>query len=95
MKDQASFETCVTGAATEYANSENDKDFSVIVEVSCSDGKADASVIDSNVIDGYVLSAISHVCHTSQPERFVEYNKMAVRIARLAASLAMKGGNNA
>jgi len=95
MKDQFGFEGCLTSAATEYAYAENDKNFNVIVEVSCNDGKADATVIDDDVINGYVLSAISTVCHTSQPERFVEHNKIAVRIARLAASLAMKGGNNA
>lgn len=92
MKDQFGFESCLTSAATEYAYAENDKNFNVIVEVSCNDGKADATVIDDDVINGYVLSAISTVCHTSQPERFVEHNKIAVRIARLAASLAMKGG---
>lgn len=92
MKDQFGFEGCLTSAATEYAYAENDKNFNVIVEVSCNDGKADATVIDDDVINGYVLSAISTVCHTSQPERFVEHNKIAVRIARLAASLAMKGG---
>jgi len=95
MKDQLGFEGCLTSAATEYAYAENDKNFNVIVEVSCNDGKAGATVIDDDVINGYVLSAISTVCHTSQPERFVEHNKIAVRIARLAASLAMKGGPNA
>lgn len=92
MKDYFELEGCLTSAATEYAYAENDKNFNVIVEVSCNDGKADATVIDDDVINGYVLSAISTVCHTSQPERFVEHNKIAVRIARLAASLAMKGG---
>lgn len=82
-------------ATTEYAHAENDKDFDVIVEISCKNGNADASVIDNNVIDGYILSAISHVCHTSQPERFVEHNQIAIRVARLAVSMAMqqKGGS--
>lgn len=92
MKDQFGFEGCLISAATEYAYAEKDKDFNVIVEISCKDGEADATVIDDDVINGYVLSAISTVCHTSQPERFIEHNKIAVRIARLAASLAMKGG---
>lgn len=92
MKDQFGFEGCLMSATTEYAHSQNDDDFNVIVEISCKDGRADANVIDNDIINGYVLSAISTVCHTSQPERFVEHNKIAVRIARLAASLAMKGG---
>ena len=92
MKEKFELESQLMSAATEYAYAENDKNFNVIVEVSCNDGKADATVIDDDVINGYVLSAISTVCHTSQPERFVEHNQIAIRIARLAASLAMKGG---
>ena len=76
MKDKTSFEGCLMGATTEYAHAEDDKNFNVIVEISCNDGIADATVIDSNVIDGIVLSAISRVCHTNQPERFVEHNQI-------------------
>ena len=92
MKNNIDLELHLTGATTEYANQQDDKDFNVIVEISCKDGKADATIIDNDIINGYVLSAISTVCHTSQPERFVEHNQLAIRIARLAASLAMKGG---
>ena len=95
MKDQFGFEGCLMSATTEYAHAEDDKDFDVIVEISCKDGRADANVIKNDIIDGYVLSAISTVCHTNQPERFVEHNQIAIRIARLAASLALasKGGS--
>lgn len=92
MKYPSIFEGCLNCATTGYAHDQEDKNFNVIVEISCKDGKADATVIDNDIINGYVLSAISTVCHTSQPERFVEHNQLAIRIARLAAALAMKGG---
>lgn len=94
MKNQPSFEISLMGAATEYANASNDKDFNVIVEITCKDGVANATVVDNDIINGYVLSAISGVCRTDNPESFVEHNQTAIRIARMAAMLALtsKGG---
>ena len=95
IEDKQSLELSITSAVAEYAYDTEDKDFNVIVEVSCKDGQADAKIVEDDIINGYVLSAISTVCKTSEPEKFAEHNLSAFIIARLAVSLALheKGGN--
>lgn len=97
MKNKELLEVSLMGAVTEYAHSQDDKNFNVVVEVSCKDGVADANVIENDVVDGFVMSAIKTICNTENPEKFAEHNQTAIRIARTAAALALqqKGGDNA
>lgn len=90
MKDKSLLEHNLMGAITEYAHSQDDKNFDVVVQISCKDGMADATVIENDFIDGFVMSAIKTVCNTSQPETFVEHNHTAILIARTAAVLALQ-----
>lgn len=90
MKDKSLLEHNLMGAVTEYAHSNDDKNFNVVVEVSCKDGVADANVVENDVVDRFVMSAVKTICNTEDPEKFFAHNQTAIRIARTAAALALQ-----